>query len=41
MTSGGVLLVMGVLVLSGERFPLNVEIERFLDGFRLNFFQSV
>lgn len=38
--SGGVLAVMGVLVLTGELFRLNVEIQRFLDRFGLNLFQS-
>ena len=41
VASGGVLVVMGVLVLTGELFRLNVEIQRFLDGLGLNFFQSV
>lgn len=40
-TSGVVLIVMGVLVLSGELFRLNVEAQQFLDRYGLNFFQSV
>lgn len=39
--SGLVLVVMGVLVVSGELFRLNVEAQRFLDRWGLNFFQSV
>jgi hypothetical protein len=32
---------MGVLVLSGELFRLNIEVQQFLDQWGLNFFQSV
>jgi cytochrome c-type biogenesis protein len=39
--SGAVLLVMGVLVLTGELFRLNIEVQQFLDRFDLNFFQSI
>jgi cytochrome c-type biogenesis protein len=39
--SGSVMILMGVLVLTGELFLLNVEIQQFLDRFGLNFFQSV
>ena len=39
--SGSVLIIMGLLVLSGELFRLNVEIQQFLDDYGLNFFQSV
>jgi cytochrome c-type biogenesis protein len=39
--SGLVLMAMGVLVLNGEFFRLNIEVQQFLDGFGLNFFQSV
>jgi cytochrome c-type biogenesis protein len=39
--SGLVLILMGVFVLDGELFRLNVEVQRFLDQFGLNFFQSV
>jgi hypothetical protein len=36
-----VLVVMGVLVLDGELFRLNIEAQRLLDRFGLNFFQHV
>jgi cytochrome c-type biogenesis protein len=39
--SGSVLVVMGVLVLTGELFRLNVEVQQFLEGLDLNFFKSV
>lgn len=39
--AGVVLIAVGALVLSGELFRLNIEAQRFLDGFDLNFFQSV
>jgi cytochrome c-type biogenesis protein len=39
--SGAVLIAMGVLVLTGELFRLNIEVQQFLDRFDLNFFQSV
>lgn len=39
--SGVVLVAMGVLVLTGQLFRLNIEIQQFLDGLGLNFFQSV
>ena len=39
--AGATLIVMGVLVITGELFRLNIEAQRFLDGFGLNFFQSV
>ncbi len=39
--SGFVLVIMGVLVLSGDLFRLNVEIQQFLDRYGRNFFQSV
>jgi cytochrome c-type biogenesis protein len=39
---GGALLVaMGVLVLTGELFRLNIEAQQFLDRYGLNFFRSV
>ncbi len=41
MSSGLVLVVMGVLVLNGELFRLNSEVQQFLDHFGLNCFQSV
>ena len=39
--SGVVLIAMGVLVVTGQLFRLNVEVQQFLDRFGLNFFQSV
>jgi len=39
--AGVVLVAMGVLVLTGELFRLNIEVQQFLDRYDLNFFQSV
>jgi cytochrome c-type biogenesis protein len=39
--AGAVLVAMGVLVLTGELFRLNIEVQQFLDRYGLNFFQSV
>lgn len=39
--AGAVLVVMGVLVLTGELFRLNIEVQQFLDQLGLNFFKSV
>jgi cytochrome c-type biogenesis protein len=39
--SGLVLIGMGVLVLTGELFQLNIQVQRFLDDLGLNFFQDV
>jgi cytochrome c-type biogenesis protein len=39
--AGVVMLVMGVLILTGELFRLNVEAQQFLDRFGLNFFENV
>lgn len=39
--AGAVLVVMGGLVLSGELFRLNIEVQQFLSRYGLNFFQSV
>jgi cytochrome c-type biogenesis protein len=39
--SGLVLVTMGVLVLTGELFRLNIEVQQFLDRYDLNFFRSV
>lgn len=39
--AGVVLIVMGVLVLTGELFRLNIEAQQFLDRYGLNFFQSI
>ena len=41
VSSGLVLVAMGVLVLTGELFRLNIEVQQFLDRFDLNFFQKV
>jgi cytochrome c-type biogenesis protein len=41
VVSGLVLAGMGVLVLTGELFRLNIEVQQFLDRFDLNFFQDV
>src|SRR5207247_920470 len=41
VTSGLVLVTMGVLVLTGELFQLNIQAQRVLDSLGLNFFQSV
>lgn len=40
-TAGTVLVVMGLLVLTGELFRLNIEVQQFLDQLGLNFFKSV
>lgn len=41
-TGAGVVLVgMGYLVLTGELFRINIEVQQWLGGFGLNFFQSV
>ena len=39
--SGVLLIAIGVLVLTGELFRLNVEVQQFLDNLNLNFFQDV
>jgi cytochrome c-type biogenesis protein len=39
--SGLVLVVMGVLVLTGELFRINIEVQKFLSSLGLNFFQSI
>jgi cytochrome c-type biogenesis protein len=39
--SGLVLIAMGALVLTGELFRLNIEVQRFLDRYDLNFFKSL
>jgi cytochrome c-type biogenesis protein len=39
--AGVVLVAMGVLVMTGELFRLNLEAQRLLAGLHLNFFQSV
>jgi len=40
-TSGALLIVMGVLVLTGELFRINIQIQQGLDAIGVNFFQSV
>ena len=39
--AGAVLVAMGVLVITGELFRLNIEVQQFLDRLDLNFFQDV
>ena len=39
--AGIVLVIMGVLVLTGELFRLNIEVQQLLSRWGLNFFQSV
>jgi cytochrome c-type biogenesis protein len=39
--AGVLLITMGVLVLTGELFRINIEVQQFLDGLGLNFFQDV
>jgi len=39
--AGAVLIAMGILVLNGELFRINIEVQQFLDGLDLNFFQSI
>jgi cytochrome c-type biogenesis protein len=39
--AGALLIAIGVLVLSGELFRLNVEVQQFLDNWNLNFFEDV
>ena len=41
LISGAVLVGMGVLVLTNQLFRLNIEVQQFLDGFGVNFFQSI
>jgi len=40
-TGGVILIAMGVLVYTGELFQLNIEVQKFLDRFGLNFFADV
>ena len=39
--AGAVLVAMGILVLTGELFRLNIEVQQFLDQYGLNLFKSV
>ncbi len=41
LAAGTVLVAMGVLVLTGELFRLNIEAQQLLSKFGLNFFQSI
>jgi len=41
VAGGTILIVMGVLVVTGELFRLNIEAQRLLDDVGLNFFNSV
>ena len=41
VSSGVVLIAMGVLVITGELFQLNIQAQRLLGDLGLNFFQSV
>ena len=41
VSSGVILVAMGVLVVTGELFRLNIEAQQFLDRYGLNFFKSV
>jgi len=41
ISSGLVLIAMGVLVLNGELFRINIEVQQFLDRLGLNIFQSI
>ena len=38
---GAILIAMGVLIWTDELFRLNVEVQRFLDQYGLNFFQEI
>jgi cytochrome c-type biogenesis protein len=40
-TGGAILIVMGVLVYTGELFQLNIEAQKLLDSFGLNFFDDI
>jgi cytochrome c-type biogenesis protein len=40
-TSGGLLIAIGVLVVTGQLFELNIEAQKLLDQLDLNFFQDV
>lgn len=39
--SGAVLIAMGVLVLTGQLFRINIEVQHFLDKLHVNFFKSL
>jgi len=40
-SAGVVLVAMGILVLTGELFRLNIEAQQFLDRYGLNFFKTI
>ncbi|MEO8091620.1 MAG: cytochrome c biogenesis protein CcdA [bacterium] len=40
-TGGVILIAMGILVYTGELFQLNIEAQKFLDRFGLNFFSDI
>jgi cytochrome c-type biogenesis protein len=40
-SGGAILIVMGVLVYTGELFQLNIEAQKLLDRVGLNFFDDV
>ena len=39
--SGIVLVAMGCLVITGQLFQLNIDVQHFLNNLGLNFFQSI
>lgn len=41
LTGATVLIAIGMLVVSGELYRLNIEAQRLLDGLGLNFFNSI
>lgn len=41
VSAGSVLVAMGILVMTGELFRLNIEVQQLLERYGLNFFQSV
>lgn len=41
LAAGAVLVTMGVLVVTGELFRMNVEVQQFLDRYGLNLFRSI
>jgi cytochrome c-type biogenesis protein len=41
VAAGLVLVTMGVLVITGQLFRMNIAVQHFLDGLNLNFFQSI
>ena len=41
LSGGTVLIAIGMLVITGELYRLNIEAQRLLDGLGLNFFNSI